>query len=65
MQVSKVRKYRNAIWDTMEFFDALNLIDIHIDENSMTDKLAVAASNLHPLKELLNGNGKLEINFRP
>ena len=31
----------------------------------MADKLAVTASTLHPFEELMNGDGKLEINFRP
>ena len=31
----------------------------------MANKLAVATSTLEPSKELLNGNDKLEINFRP
>ena len=47
-----------------EYFDALNLISIPRDENNLADKLAVAASTLQPSKELLNGDGKLEINFR-
>ena len=49
----------------MEFFDALNLTIIHRDQNSLADKLALAASTLQPWKELLNDDGKLEINFRP
>ena len=49
----------------MEFFDALNLIAIPKDQNSMEDKLAVVALTLEPSKEFLNGNRKLEINFRP
>ena len=61
----RLKKYRNAVWDTMEHFDALNLTSIHRDENSLADKLAVAASTLQPSEELLNGDGKLEINFRP
>ena len=48
----------------MEYFDALNLTSIHRDENSLADKLAVAASTLQPSEELLNDDGKLEINFR-
>ena len=31
----------------------------------MVDQLAVAASTLQPSQELLDGDGKLEINFRP
>ena len=61
----RLKKYMNAMWDTMEFFDALNLTSIHRDQNSLADKLVVAASTLQPSKEMLNGDGKLEINFRP
>ena len=49
----------------MEYFDSLNLTSIHRDEYNLADKLAIAESTLHPSKELLNGDGKLEINFRP
>ena len=49
----------------MEFFDALNIIEIPREQNSMADKLVVAASTLQPSEELMNGDGKLEINFRP
>ena len=61
----RLRRYRNAIWDTMEFFDALNIIEIPREQNSMADKLAVAASTLQLSEELMNGDEKLEINFRP
>ena len=61
----RLRRYRNAIWDTMEFFDALNIIEIPREQNSMADKLAVAASTLQPSEELMNGDGRLEIKFRP
>ena len=60
-----VSVYRYGVWDTTEHFDALNLTSIHRDENSLVDKLAVVASNFQPSEELLNGDGKLEINFRP
>ena len=49
----------------MEYFDALNLTSIRRDENGLANKLVVAASTLHPSEELLNGDGKLEINFIP
>ena len=52
-----LKKYRNAIWDTMEFFDALDLTSIPRDQNSLVDSLAVAASTLQPSNELLNGQG--------
>jgi ribonuclease HI len=55
------KKYRNAIWDTIEFFDAIDLISIPRDQNN----LAVAASNLQPLEDIIKGKGKLEITFIP
>ena len=61
----RLKKYRNAIWDTMEFFDALNLEAVLRDQNSASDKLAVSASTLQPSDEMLKGDCPLEINFRP
>ena len=49
----------------MEFFNALKIIAIPRDQNSMAYKLVVAASTLEPSEELLNGNENLEINFIP
>ena len=60
-----IKKYRNAIQDTMEFFYALKLEAIPKEQNKMADQLAVATSNLQPSQEMLGGDGKLEINFRP
>ena len=53
------------MWDIMEFLDALNMTSIHRDQNSLADMLAVAASTIQPSEEMLDGDGKLEINFRP
>ena len=33
--------------------------------NGLADKLVVAASTLQLSDEMINGNGKMEINFRP
>ena len=46
-------------------FDALNIQKVHREMNGLADKLAVAASTLQPSDEMINGNGKMEINFRP
>ena len=59
-----LKKYRNAIWDTLECFDSLDITSIPRDHNSLTDNLAIAASTLQPSNELLNGQGQLEVNFR-
>jgi hypothetical protein len=61
----RLKKYRNAIWDTIELFDAIDLISVPRDQNSLADSLAVAASTLQPLEDLIKGKGKLEIIFRP
>ena len=49
----------------MEWFDALNIQKIHREMNGLVDKLAVAAPALQPSDEMINGNGKMETNFRP
>jgi ribonuclease HI len=61
----RLRRYRNAIWDVIEFFDAMDLIAIPRDQNSLADSLVVAASTLQPSEDLMKGEGKLEIIFRP
>ena len=33
--------------------------------NGLADKLAVETSTLYPSDEMISGNGKMEINFRP
>ena len=60
----RLRKYRNAIWDTMDWFDELNLQKIPREMNGLAYKLAIEASTLQPLDEMISGNGKMEINFR-
>ena len=37
----KLRNYRNAIWDTMEWFDALNIQKVPREMNGLENKLAV------------------------
>ena len=49
----------------MEWFDALKIQNIPREMNGLVDKLAVEASTLQPSDEMINGNGKMEINFRP
>ena len=61
----KLTKYINAIRDTMEWFNALNLQEIPREENNLKEKLVVATSTLQPTVEMVNGVGKLEINFGP
>ena len=49
----------------MEWFDALNIQNIPREMNGSADKLVVATSTLQPSDEMINGNGKMEIKFRP
>jgi hypothetical protein len=60
-----LKRYINAIWDTMEWFSALDLISVPREHSNLADKLAVSTSTLQPSDELLNSQGKMEINFRP
>jgi hypothetical protein len=46
-------------------FDAMDIISVPRDQNSLADSLAVAASTLQPSEDLIRGEGKLEIIFRP
>ena len=49
----------------MEWFDALNIQNIPREMNGLAYQLEVAASTLQPSDEIINGDGKMEINFRP
>jgi hypothetical protein len=60
----RLSRYRNAIWDTMECFDALNLIVIPRDQNFKADELVVVASTLQLSQDLIKGNITVEVIFR-
>lgn len=61
----RLRNYRNAVWDTMEHFDALDLEAIPREQNSVADELAVAATTFQLSDELINDKIKMEVIFRP
>ena len=61
----RLKRYRNAIWSTMEFFDALNLTTIPREMNTKADALAVAASTLQLSEDMVKEDVKMEIIFRP
>jgi ribonuclease HI len=61
----RLRRYKNAVWDAMEFFEALDLIEIPREMNSKAYSLVVAASTFQPIDELMNGHGKMKVIFRP
>ena len=48
----------------MEWFATLNIQNIPREMNGLADKLEVASSTLQPSDEMINGNGKMEINSR-
>lgn len=56
-----LRRYRNAIWDTMEFFDALGIVAIPREINSKDDSLVVVFSTLMSYEDCV----RMEIIFRP
>ena len=61
----RLKNYRNAVWDTMEHFDALDLEAIPREENSLADELAVAATTFQLSDELIKDKIKMEVIFRP
>jgi hypothetical protein len=46
-------------------FDAMDIISVPRDQNNLADSLVVAASTHQPSEDLIKGEGKLEIIFRP
>lgn len=60
----RLKKYRNVVWDAMEWFDVLSKEAEPRMLNEKVDALFVVASTLQPCKDLLAG-GKLEIIFKP
>jgi ribonuclease HI len=61
----RLKRYRNAIWDSIGDLDALKLIAIPIEQNSKADELAVVASILHLSDNLIDENISVELIFRP
>jgi ribonuclease HI len=61
----RLRMYRNAIWDSIDDLDALNLISIPREQNSKVDELAVVASTLQLSDDLIEENIFVELIFTP
>jgi len=61
----RLRNHRNAVWDTMEHFDALDLKAIPREQNSLADELAVAATTFQLSDELIKDKIKMDVIFRP
>jgi ribonuclease HI len=49
----RLKRYRNAIWDTIELFDAIDLISIPREHNSLADNLAVVSFNPPALRRFV------------
>jgi hypothetical protein len=61
----RLKKYRNAIWDSIGDLDALNLIAIPREHNYKANELAIAASTLQLSDNLIDENISVEVIFRP
>ena len=61
----RLKKYRNAVWDNIEYFDALDLQTIPREENKQANELLVAASTLHLKDKLMDDKIKMEVIFKP
>jgi ribonuclease HI len=61
----RLKGYRNAIWNLINDFDAIDLIAIPREQNSKADELAVAASTLQLPDSLIDENISVEVIFRP
>jgi ribonuclease HI len=61
----RLKSYKNAIWDSIEDLEALNLIAIPRELNSKADELAVAVSTLQLSHDLIKENISVEVIFRP
>ena len=59
----RLKKYRNAIWNSIEDLDALNLIAIPREQNSKANELVVAASTLQLSHDLVKENISVEVIF--
>ncbi|KAH9331401.1 hypothetical protein KI387_003509, partial [Taxus chinensis] len=61
----RLRHYRNAVWDSIEEFDAFSIESIPRAQNDMADALAVSASLMLPHPGLKTNKYTIEVVFRP
>jgi ribonuclease HI len=61
----RLKRYMNAIWDSIGDLDALNLIAIPREQNAKADELAVATSTLQLSDNLIDENISVEVIFKP
>ena len=60
----RLRNYRNVVWDTMEYFDAINLEAIPREKKILADELVVAASIMQLSDKLIEDKTKMDIIFK-
>jgi ribonuclease HI len=60
----RLKRYRNAIWDSIGDLDALNLISIPREQNAKANELSIAASTLELSDDLIDENISVEVIFR-
>jgi hypothetical protein len=60
-----LKKYRNAIWDSIEGLDSLDFIAIPREQNSNANELVVSPSTVQISHELIKDNISVEVIFGP
>ena len=53
------------MWDTIELFDALSMATVPRDQNMEAYVLAIVVAYLQPCEQLMVGETKMEVIFRP
>jgi ribonuclease HI len=56
----RLKRYRHAVWDSIAMSEA-----VPREHNKKVDSLEVATSTLFPCDDLVSGNSRMEIIFRP
>lgn len=61
----RLENYRNVVWDTMEYFDAINIEAIPREKNTLDDELVVASPSMQFYANLIEDKIKMDIIFKP
>jgi len=61
----RLKRYRNAVWDEIEYFDAFNISHIDRTLNEMVDSLATATTLFQPWLTNPYIMHMVEVSFRP
>lgn len=62
---TRLRNYRNRVWDEIEDFDAFSIQIVPREKNTREDLLATSVSLLLPHPEIEENQYKVEVLFRP